>query len=141
VKLDLTALRNAIAALQKSVDFLRSNLARERDLRDQFRAASIQGFEFTYEVAHKMQKRQLEQISANPAEVDAMTYMQVIRAAAEAGLVSDVARWKEYRDKRNITSHTYNPERAEEIVEILEPFLRDVRLLLAELEHRNRAAD
>ena len=141
MKLELTALRDAIAALDKSVTFLRSDLARDRELRDQFRAASIQGFEFTYEVAHKMLKRQLEQIVANPAEVDAMTYMQLIRSAAESGLISDVPRFKDYRDKRNTTSHTYDPAKAEAIVGILDGFLRDVRSLLGELERRNRAED
>ena len=141
MKLDLTALRDAIGALDKSVTYLRSDLARDRELRDQFRAASIQGFEFTYEVAHKMLKRQLEQIVASPAEVDAMTYMQLIRSGAESGLIADVSRFKDYRDKRNITSHTYNPAKAEEIVGILDGFLRDVRFLLDELERRNRVAD
>lgn len=141
MKLELTALRNAIGALEKSLGYLRSDLARDRDLRDQFRAASIQGFEFTYEVAHKMIKRQLEQIAASPALVDSMTYMQLIRSAAESGLIADVARFKDYRDKRNITSHTYNPARAEEIVAILDGFLTDVRFLHDELERRNRADD
>lgn len=141
MKLEVTALRDAIAALEKSVAYLRSDLARDRDLRDQFRAASIQGFEFTYEVAHKMIKRQLEQIAASPVLVDGMTYMQLVRSAAEAGLIADVARFKDYRDKRNITSHTYNPSKAEEIVAILDGFLDDVRFLLGELERRNRVPD
>lgn len=141
MKLDITALRDAIAALEKSVSYLRSDLARDRDLRDQFRAASIQGFEFTYEVAHKMIKRQLEQIAASPASVDGLSYMQLIRSAAEAGLIDDVARFKDYRDKRNITSHTYDPAKAEAIVEILDGFLVDTRFLLEELERRNRVAD
>lgn len=141
MKLDLTALRDATAALEKSLGYLGSDLARDPDLREQFRAASIQAFEFTYEVAYKMIKRQLEQIVATPSEVDGMTYMQLIRSAAEAGLVEDVPRFKEYRDKRNITSHTYNQKRAEEVVRVLEPFLRDVGFLLNELERRNRVED
>jgi hypothetical protein len=74
MKLDLSALRDAIAALEKSLGYLRSELAADPNLREQFRAASIQGFEFTYDVAYKMIKRQLEQIAANPSDVDAMTY-------------------------------------------------------------------
>lgn len=70
-----------------------------------------------------------------------MTYMQLIRSAAESGLIADVARFKDYRDKRNVTSHTYNPAKAEEIVGILDGFLRDVRFLLDELERRNHVAD
>ncbi len=139
MKLDLSALRDAIAALEKSLGYLRSDLAADPNLREQFRAASIQGFEFTYEVAYKMMKRQLEQIAANPSEVDGMTYMQLIRSAAEAGLIGDVPRFRDYRDKRNLTSHTYNKRKAEEIVSVLDNFMTDARFLLSELERRNRA--
>ncbi|MDB5985073.1 MAG: hypothetical protein JWR16_126 [Nevskia sp.] len=138
MKLDLSALRDALAALEKSLRFLNSELASDPDLREQFRAASIQAFEFTYEVTYKMLKRQLEQISANPGEVDQMTYMQLIRSVAEAGLVPDVPRFRDYRDKRNITSHTYNQEKAESIVAVLPAFAADARFILAELERRNR---
>ena len=34
------------------------------------RASAIQAFEFTYELSVRMIKRYLEQVSANPAEVD-----------------------------------------------------------------------
>jgi len=138
MKLDLSALRAALSALEKSVGYLKSELSKDSDLREQFRGAAIQAFEFTYEVAYKMIKRQLEQIAAAPAELDQMTFMQVVRSAAEAGLVADVARFKNYRDKRNITSHTYNKQRAEEIVGVLADFVSDVRYLLSELERRNR---
>lgn len=128
-------------ALNKSLAYLHSAMADDPDLREQFRAASIQAFEFTHELAFKMLKRQLEQMAADPASVDKMTYMEVIRSGAEAGLIADVARSKDYRDKRNITSHTYNQERAEEIVAVLRDFAGDVRYLLDALEMRNAAVD
>jgi nucleotidyltransferase substrate binding protein (TIGR01987 family) len=139
MKLDLTALHDALRALDKSLGYLNSDLARDADLREQFRAASIQAFEFTYEVTYKMLKRQLEQMAGDPAELDRMTFMQVIRTAAEAGLVADIARFRDYREKRNTTSHTYNASKAEEIVAVLPGFAADVRALLSEIEQRNRA--
>lgn len=138
--LDLTHLEKAAFQLEKSLQYLNSDLAAsDRDLRDQFRAAAIQGFEFTYELAVKMLRRQLEQIVPSPAELRAMAFMDLIRTGAEAGLVEDVARYRLYREKRNITSHTYDEERAEEILSVLEVFLADVRFLLAQLRIRNRA--
>jgi len=137
--LDVSSLRNALTALEKSLKFLASEMAKDPDLREQFRAAAIQAFEFTHELAYKMLKRQLEQMSADPAAIDTMGYMDVIRAGAEAGLVRDIARYRDYREKRNITSHTYDQAKAEEIVSVLNDFRDDVRHLLAELERRNRA--
>ena len=140
--LDLTHLEKAVYQLETSLNYLKSDLARsDSGLRDQFRAAAIQAFEFTYELAVKMLRRQLEQIVPSPAELRAMAFMDLIRTGAEAGLVDDVARYRLYREKRNITSHTYDDERAEEVLSALKPFLADVRHLLAELKRRNPSDD
>jgi len=141
MKLDLTSLRDALAALEKSLHFLSSELAKDVDLREQFRNSAIQCFEFTHELAFKMIKRQLERMAADPASVDTMAYMDVVRSGAEAGLVADVARFRDYREKRNITSHTYDAAQAEKIVAVLDDFRKDVRYLLGELEKRNHEDD
>jgi nucleotidyltransferase substrate binding protein (TIGR01987 family) len=135
--LDLSSLREALRALETSLRYLRSDLAEDPGLADQFRAAAIQAFEFTYELAFKFMKRQLEEIVAVPSSVDEMTFMQVVRAAAEAGLVSDVSRFREYREARNITSHSYDRTKAERIAAELPRFAVDVADLLARLEARN----
>ncbi len=137
--LDLSSLRDALAALNASLRYLDSELAADPGLRDQFRAAAIQAFEFTYELAFKFIKRQLEQIVAVPTSVDEMTFMQAVRAAAEARLVDDVSRFHEYREARNITSHSYDRLKAERIVAQLPRFFEDVSYLLSRLEERNRA--
>ena len=82
--LDLSSLRDALAALNASLGYLESDLAKDPALKDQFRAAAIQAFEFTYELAFKFMKRQLEEIVAVPSAVDEMTFMQVVRSSAEA---------------------------------------------------------
>ncbi len=136
--LDTSSLENALAQLEKSVAYLNSDMARrDSGLREQFRAAAIQAYEFTYELAVKMIRRQLAEISASPGEVKEMTFMDAIRAAAEAGLVGEAPAFKRYRDARNLTSHTYDRRRAEEIVTVLEPFIADARRLIGELKRRN----
>lgn len=141
MRLDLSSLRDALAALERSMGYLTSDLAKNPDLYEQFCAAAIQAFEFTHESAFKMVKRQLEQMTADPVAVDKMTYMDVIRTGAEAGLIADIARFRNYREKRNITSHTYNHAKAQQIIDVLPDFRNDVAALLKELEQRNRAAD
>lgn len=140
--LDLSHLEKAVRQLEKSLSYLNSELARnDSELRDQFRAASIQAFEFTYELAVKLLRRQLEQIVPNPSELRALAFMELIRTGAEAGLVEDVARYRLYREKRNITSHTYDEELAEDVISVVAPFLADARQLLAELKRRNPSED
>ncbi|MDE2927594.1 MAG: HI0074 family nucleotidyltransferase substrate-binding subunit [Acidobacteriota bacterium] len=142
MKLDYSSLERAVAQLQKSFDYLHSDLARkDAGLREQFRAATIQAFEFSYELAIKMIRRQLAQIVANPDELKQIDYADLMRDAADAGIVRDVSAYLRYREMRNKTSHTYNVDRAEKTVAAMDEFLRDVRFLLKELERRNRAAD
>jgi nucleotidyltransferase substrate binding protein (TIGR01987 family) len=139
--LDLSSLRDALAALNVSLRYLDSDPGADSGLRDQFRAATIQAFEFTYELAFKFMKRQLAQIVPVPSTVDEMTFMQVVRAAAEAGLVPNVSRFHEYREARNITSHSYDRQKAQRIVAEVPRFAEDVGYLLSRLEARNRAGD
>ena len=86
-----------------------------------------------------MLKRRLELDLPNAVEVDAMSFRALIRAGAEQGLIGEVAPWWVYRDKRNITSHTYDARKAAEVAAVLPAFARDVQALLAwrhgQLEH------
>jgi nucleotidyltransferase substrate binding protein (TIGR01987 family) len=136
--LDCSPLEAALAQLEKSLRYLNSDAARtDPELRKQFRAAAIQGFEFTYELAVKMIRRQLMEIAAGPTAPHEMAFMDFIRTAADAGLVRDVAPFRVYREKRNVTSHTYSDVRAEAVVAGLDEFVSDMHFVLAELKRRN----
>ena len=142
MKLDYSSLENAVAQLQKSFDYLHSDLAqKDPDLREQFRAATIQAFEFSYELAVKMIRRQLALIVANPDELREIDFADLMRDAADAGIVRDALPYIRYREMRNRTSHTYNAARAEETVRAMDAFLCDMRLLLKELWERNSGTD
>ena len=140
--LQYATFEKAVAQLKKSLDFLHSEMARkDPGLREQFRAAVIQAFEYTYELAYKMVRRQLKQIVPNPAELDEMAYMDLMRTAAKAGLVREATPFKAYREMRNITSRTYDSDKAEEIIAVMDAFLKDMNFLLEELKQRNHEAD
>ena len=139
MKLDYSSLESAVAQLQGSFDYLHSDLAHgDAGLREQFRAATIQAFEFTYELAAKMVRRQLARIVANPDALGMIDFADLMRDAADAGLVRDAPSWMRYREMQNRTSHTYDADRAEETVATMDEFLRDVRHLLNALGERNR---
>ena len=133
--LDLTPFENAVAQLEEALEFHDSELAAERPrLRLQLRAASIQAFEFTYELAFAMLKRHLEQVMANPSAVDGMSFKDVIREALGRGLVAaDVDAWERFRKFRGTTSHTYDAGKAQAIFEALPGFRDEVRYLLQQL--------
>ncbi len=139
MKLDLTPLEDAVAQLEDGLDIYNSDLALDHPrLKRHLRAAVIQAFEFTYELSVRMIKRYLEQVSANPAEIDALSFQDLIRRAGQQGLVrSELDAWMRHRANRGTTSHTYNEERAERVFRNIPEFLGEARYLLKELQEKN----
>lgn len=139
MKLDLSPLENAVAQLEEGLVLFDSDIVRQHpEIRSQMRAGAIQAFEFTYELSVRMVQRYLEQVSANPAEVDRLEFRSLIRRASEQGLLqSDLDAWMEYRRNRGLTSHVYNEAMAERVFQAAGDFLYEVRHLLRELQERN----
>ncbi len=139
-KLDLSALRDSIASLENAIHVIEDASwfdAQSSAVRDTLVAGAIQNFEFVYEIGCKMIKRQLELEAANPREISEASFRDLLRMAAEKGIVVDVEKWFEYRSMRNTTSHTYDHSRANAVYTGTATFLKDARALLAALEERN----
>ncbi len=132
--LDLTSLKNALSQLQTSLDYCHSPLAaQDKALFCQFRAASIHAFEYTYELSIKFIRRKLESMEASIYSIDSLSYRDLIRVSFEKGLVSTPEAWFLFREKRNITSHTYSEDKASSVYKITSEFLKEVQFLLAKL--------
>jgi nucleotidyltransferase substrate binding protein (TIGR01987 family) len=97
------------------------------------RDGCIQRFEYTYELCVKSIRRQLEEMSDSPGEIDALGYKDMMRMAAERGLVRDVVPWFGFRELRNTTSHAYNPEKAAQVYSGIPAFLSEAQALVARL--------
>jgi nucleotidyltransferase substrate binding protein (TIGR01987 family) len=131
--LDLSALVNALSSLNEAIQRYQADPA-DTMVRD----ASIQRFEYSYELSHKMLKRFLENTESSAGEIDQMSFSSLIRTGAEKGLLKnswDV--WSVYREARNATSHTYNEKKAIEVCKILPVFLEDAEYLLLQLQSRD----
>ena len=126
-----TPLQLALAQLLKHLELAGSASAHDNaDLRTAFRTAAIKSIDYAYELAIKLIRRQLE--LADSAElVDAMDFRTLIRTAAERGLLSDPAVWFLFREKRNITSHTYDETKALDVLGHLPAFAAALQGLLA----------
>ena len=130
--LDFTPLRNAIARLDEGLSRYQSDPS---DL--QIRDGLIQRFEFTYDLSHKSLRRTLESAAANPEEIDRMTFPALIRTGCEQGLLAgDWSDWKRFREMRNITSHTYDEQKAQEVAAVIPAFLTEVAALIDNLQAR-----
>lgn len=131
-KIDLGPLERAIDRLSEGWD---------RYLRDtsdtQIRDGLIQRFGFTYEISHKILKRYLESVSANPAVFDEMSFQDLIRSGNEQNLLlGEWREWRRYRELRSKTSHTYDETTALDVVGGIAPFLAEARALRDQLKAR-----
>ena len=130
--LDLTSLRDALASLNRALIRWQAAGPQDEELRD----ACIQRFEYTFELCWKMLQRRLELDLADARSVDAMSFRDLMRSGGERGLVRDVDAWMVFRDKRNITSHTYNAAKAADVAAVIPVFAEHAQQLLTQLQAR-----
>ena len=142
MKFDLSSLQKALAQLAEAMDLCSSDLAKSNPrLALHLRAASIQAFEFTYELSFKMLKRYLEMTEANPAVVEEMTFNEFIRRGYELGLLqAELRDWQAFRRDRGTTSHAYDETKARQVFDALPAFLTEAKFLLAEIQARQEKA-
>lgn len=138
--LDFTALRYAISSLDDGLAVVSdANWFNAQDIkvRNTLIAGVIQNFEFVYEISVKMLRRQLEAESDSPDSIDQASFRELLRVGAEKGLIDDVEAWFGFRQMRNITAHTYDHAKAQQVYEGTQDFLTHARILLARLESRH----
>lgn len=121
-EISINALRKAVATLRDAIQQPKNEFTRD---------ATIQRFEYTFELAWKTLKRYFS-ITQSPQEMFAIN--DIFREAGRQGIIESVERWFEFKEARNLTAHTYNVETAEEAYEAAKRFLPDVEKLVSKLE-------
>ena len=131
--IDLGPLQRALATLDEALSFWRSQPP-ESPLKAHLRSAVIQSFEFTYELAVRAVRRTLIERSQSAARVVDLSFNDLLRNAADAQLMPDALRWREWRELRNATSHAYDEKRAQAVADRAGEFATDATALLSNLE-------
>jgi nucleotidyltransferase substrate binding protein (TIGR01987 family) len=103
----------ALDSLEASINEAKTDITRD---------ATIQRFEFCVELAWKTSKKVMGTSTSAPK--------QVIREMAQANLITDVDFWLKSIDQRNLSSHTYNEDLAEEVYNFAKEFLPKAQALL-----------
>lgn len=128
-----------LVSFEKALNSLDEIIVRYRKEKEDtaIRDALIQRFEYTYSLAIKMIKRYLKIYLTENEEVDTMDFNRTIREANRIGiLLNNLEIWTIYRQKRNMTSHTYDEKKALEVVDIVNDFFKDAKYLLQKLKER-----
>lgn len=98
----------------------------EQEKNDFIRDSVIQRFEFSIELAWKTAKKTMGVTTSAPKDV--------IREMAQSGYIEDVAIWLKAIDMRNLSSHTYKENLAEQVYGFACDFLPSLKALVSRLE-------
>ena len=139
MKLDLDNMERAIASLDRAIRTWQTVSTRSTltpDDLETVKAGVIQNFEVAYEQAWKFMRRWLHE-NVSPGITDGVTRRELFRTAAQQRLIDDVDPWMLFHEARNLTSHTYDRQNAEQSFEAACRFLPLVTALLQQLREHN----
>ncbi len=131
--IDLSPLRKSLALLNEALAFWDAQPV-GTPLKPHLRSAVIQSFEFTYELSVRLLRRVLIERAESAERVADLSFNDLLRGAADAGLTPDAARWRVWREMRNATSHAYDEAKAQAVAERAAAFAVDASALLDALE-------
>ena len=97
----LEDLQNALKRLKEAISEPETQMNKD---------ATIQRFEFTFELAWK-----LMQFILSEENVNSYGPKNAIREAAKFGLIESAENWLEFAKMRNLATHTYNQELADKV--------------------------
>lgn len=87
--------------------------------------ATIQRFEFTFELCWKIMQTIVSQNKQN-----IYGPKNVIRVTAQLGIIDDPQIWFDFLEKRNLTAHTYDEKTAQAVYQAAKKFVPYVEELL-----------
>jgi len=129
-KLNISALKKAAEAFYNVLTFANKVEAKSRDKCEFYefesaRASLIQHFEICYELCWKMMKRFIEMDIGE--EADILTRKDLFRVSAQKRLIADFHNWLEFHSARNITSHIYGEDAANDVYQAAKKFADDLQ--------------
>ncbi|MEI3271503.1 MAG: HI0074 family nucleotidyltransferase substrate-binding subunit [Candidatus Gastranaerophilaceae bacterium] len=128
--LDFTALENSLQRLGEVVEIYKKN-PQDTIVRDSL----IQRFEFTYSITLKALRKYFIERAFIVDDVNKLSFNEMVRTAMQLNLLkSDLAKWTEFREMRNLTSHTYDENVALKVSGIVPDFYEEITYLLKELK-------
>jgi nucleotidyltransferase substrate binding protein (TIGR01987 family) len=137
--LDLTSLKDALSSMNNALSVYQekgSAWIEQDNVREVIEAGIIQNFEFTYELSWKFIVRWIS-MNISPDAASPMTKRDIFRTAARIGLIQDPNLWFRFTDARNITSHTYDRKKAEQVLSLAPSLFEEASDLYLVLEKRN----
>jgi len=109
--------------------FARFEEFRSYNKNDRDKTATVQAFEYCFELVWKIMKRLLEERGKY-----ANSPKETFRMAALEGFIEDPEIWFDFLKKRNLTVHTYNKTELESVVAISVKFSEEIKAFLQKVK-------
>lgn len=130
--IDLSPMRKALARLEDAQHYW-LDAPDGSGIKAHLRSAVIQSFEFSYELSVRALRRVLMERAGTTSLVADLSFNDLLRHGADAGLLDDPLSWRRWLEMRNATSHTYDETKAERVAHDSLDFVPDARQLLDRL--------
>lgn len=111
---------------QKAVQRLREALSQPYS--EFIRDSVIQRFEFSIELAWKTSKKLMGTPTSAPKDI--------IREMAQSGYITDVEAWLKAIDMRNLSSHTYKENLANDVYAFIQNFVSELEALVKKVSSK-----
>ncbi len=131
--INLAYLKQSFISLEKA---LTRSVENPTDL--EVRDGGIQRFEYTYELIIKIIKRYLEINAPVPSNIDHLNFRDLLRLAAESGLITNIDLWFQFREARNNTSHGYDENKAKLVFQLIPTFVKEAQQTITILEKKTK---
>lgn len=127
--------KNELLSFSNALNRLQESLAQPKD---QFvRDSVVQRFEFSFELAWKVLKLYLEFLGRGQYN----SPRECILAGAQVGVIDNSAKWLDYLRDRNISTHAYSEDLADQVYESAAEFVHDGLDLLKLLEEKFKESE
>lgn len=114
-------------SFKKSIQRFKEILQKEKTVEN--RDSAIQRFEFTIEIAWKCIQKFLKN-----EQIICRSPNECLKEAFKYGLIEDDPRWHRAFEDRNLTSHTYDEENADDVYNRLQDYIEIFEKLEQKLE-------
>lgn len=135
--LDLSSLEKAVTALEEAIGVVENRQWFDQQpaaVRNTLLSGVVQSVEFVYELCMKMMQRQVRLEALSPSQTDYASFRDLLRSAAERGLIEDVEAWFVYRTMLFQAAEAHSQEGMRYLHSMAPVFLRDARTLLSALK-------
>ena len=126
---NLANFERALTSLEVNIEKIKNKSISDDDF-DIYRDSTIQRFEYTMELSKKLMSKYIEYIDA---EVKGQKL--ILKKAFEFDLIDDDI-WIKMMDDRNITSHEYSEELAQELLENIYVYAIKLRVFCETIKNK-----